>query len=700
MEATVVLASRSHGIGNGLSYAADLSVKPGMLVKVPLRNSHVEGIVMDVREVDSTNAYALKPIESIVHHMPLLSPALLKTARWMAGYYCCTLRHVLQVMLPQPPWSLLLPVKTTMYALCKNLPATRGVRQLAVIEYVQNHDIASAHDIQTETGATSATLRAMVEKRILSASEHIEAVDLSEAPKPTSPELTPRQADIAKQILAESKPTLLIDSGGIDRAKLFASLVCNAAKRGQSSVLLAPDKVSAERLRRKMETELQTTVELVHSTLTPAQRRRQWRTLQLPRPHIVVGTRTALFTPLNALGLVILDDEHEWTYKNEQSPRYHTRLTAEVLCKSSDAKLVLCSATPALESWKHAVGQSPRFSLVHTDEPSPTAPVVRVVDLAQETAGKQYPLSAPLIGALEKRLKNGEQSVLLINRRGSATGLLCLDCRKMLTSARTTLPLTVHMIDGRPHLVDQHAEEVLPVPEQCPHCRSARLHAIGAGTQRVEATLKKLFPKARIARVDAETLEQESIGSVLARAEAGDIDILVGTQPVVRAAELPKVTLGAVLIADIGLSLPHFRAGERVVQHIGNLLRRVPEQPGAEVILQTFRPEAAEIALSAKRAIPEYLDAELTLRAEAGYPPITQMIRLIIRTGGESKAHELVERANKSNPEECVAWAAAPLPGKRKGKWSVFLKGKAPRTALSTMDLRGVSIDVDPIEWE
>ncbi len=701
MEVSVVLASRSGGIGNGLSYAATGNITPGSLVKVPLRNSHVEGVVLQTKEKAMQRAYELKDVQQVLGEFPLLPPALVKTAVWMAGYYCCTLRHVLQVMLPPPPWSLLLPISVTTYAPAKNVPTPRGKRQLAVIEYLKDRqEPVSAYDLQEETGATGSVLKAMAGKGMLIAGQRTEEVVLPQHGAPNTPALNATEKTVMKSILADTRPSLLIDSGGINRAKLFAALAAGAAKGGHATIVLTADVVSAERLRIRLEAELGIPVSLALSAMTPLERRRQWRALRTPHPHVVVGTRTALFSPLPDLGLVIVDDEHEWTYKNEQAPRYHARHTAEVLCKSSGAKLVLCSATPSLESWKHAVGISPRFSLVHAGEPTPGIPAIRVIDLAQEQSGKDYPLSTALIGAIEKRLKAGEQSVLLMNRRGSATGLLCLDCRRMLLSKYTTLPLTVHMMDGKPYLVDQHAEEVAPVPEVCPDCRSHRLHAVGAGTQRVEQTLKRLFPKARIARVDKETLEDESIGSVLKRAEGGDIDILVGTQPVVKAAELPNVTLGSILVADIGLSLPHFRAGERVVQHIGSLLRRVPEKPNAEVILQTFRPDTPEIALSAKRALPEYLDAEIRLRAEAGYPPVTQMIRLIVRTGGEPKARELVEQANKANPEECTAWAAAPLPGKRGGKWSVFLKGKSPRTALQHLDTRGVSIDVDPIDWE
>lgn len=695
-----MLSSRSQSIGNGLTYRCGPAVLPGMLVRVPLRNALAEGIVMDVREEAATHTYPLKDVVDIVHPAPLLSPALLKTARWMAEYYCCSLRHVLQTFLPAPPWSLLTPIRTVTYAL--NASATHaalrlGKRQQIIVDYLRSRDAVAAAELQQETGATSAALRALAERGVLVAAQRHETI----VPPACPSEPNAEQVTMATVMDCESRqqPTLVIDTGDIDRATLYAILTARQARHQRGTIVLAADIASAKRLHARLQKQLGSAVLLVHSAQTPAEQRRLWRQICAGGANVVVGTRTALFSPMPKVGLVIVDDEHEWTYKNEQAPRYHARHTAEVFCKITGAKLVLCSATPSLESWRHAVGVQPRYALAHPGEHS-VNPAVRVVDLTQEVRGKHYPLSAPLLAALEQRLRRNEQSVLLLNRRGSATGLLCLDCRKPLTSARTALPLPVHMINGKPHLVDQHAEEVLSVPDTCPQCRSPRLHPVGAGTQRVEKLLQSIFPTARVVRIDRDTLEEETLGSVLARAERGEIDILIGTQPVVQAADLPRVTLGAVLVADIGLSLPHFRAGERVVQHIGNLIRRVPASPHAEVLVQTFRPDAAEIALSAKRAIAEYLDAELTLRLQAGYPPITQMIRLIVRDGGEARAHAIVKRANTLESAACSAWAAAPLPGKRGGKWCVFLKGTHPRSALSLLDLRGLSVDVDPIDWD
>ncbi len=304
---------------------------------------------------------------------------------------------------------------------------------------------------------------------------------------------------------------------------------------------------------------------------------------------LVIGSRSALFTPLQDLGLVILDEEHEWTYKNEQTPRYHARETAETLCRYAAAKLVLGSATPSLETWARA--KEGRYHLVRLPERylKQQFPAVRIVDLAQAQCGSLYPLSPSLLAAIEERLQKQEQSILFLNHRGIASALLCLDCRRRVVSPDSRLPFTVHRAPGNAlKLVDHTTGLTLAVPTACPACGSVRLHCIGAGTQKVETLLKQRFPEARLLRADSDTLQHpEQMRSLLAAMRERRADILLGTQSVVKGLDLPQVTLAAVLLADIGLSLPHFRAGERIFQLLSQLTGRSGRSRPGEVIIQT-----------------------------------------------------------------------------------------------------------------
>jgi primosomal protein N' (replication factor Y) len=319
---------------------------------------------------------------------------------------------------------------------------------------------------------------------------------------------------------------------------------------------------------------------------------------------------------------VIIDEEHEWTYKSEQTPRYHAREVAEWLCKASGAKLVLGSATPSLEAWTNTKSGAYTLATLPERFNGGTMPKVEIVDLATAEFGKHYPFTNPLIDAIQSRLDRGEQTVLFLNHRGRASALLCLQCRRRIVSPESQLPFTVHHgTDGRPFLLDHSSGLTAPVPEACPHCQSLDLREVGAGTQRIEESLKELFPKARILRADRDTLTNvEEMQTLLKTMAGGDADILLGTQTVTKGLDLPRVTLAAVLVADIGMSLPHFRAGERTFQLLMQLTGRSGRHAPGEVIIQTFRPDALEVRAAATHDASTYLDAELRLRLAMGYP--------------------------------------------------------------------------------
>jgi primosomal protein N' (replication factor Y) len=441
----------------------------------------------------------------------------------------------------------------------------------------------------------------------------------------------------------------------------------------------------------------------VHSRLRPAQRKEEWKRIHRGEVSVVIGSRSALFSPLKQLGVVILDEEHEWTYKNEQTPRYHARETAAELCKHTDAKLVLGSATPSLESWSRAKTGMYHLSRLPDRHGTGTLPTVKLIDLAEVEFGKLYPFSPELLSAIKARLDRGEQSVLFLNRRGAASALLCLDCRRRVISAESQLPFTVHHdASGSPYLMDHTTGIRAAVPATCPHCKSVRLHEVGAGTQRIEEILHAQFPKARLLRADSDTLEHpEQMRALLGKMKNGQADILLGTQSVVKGLDLPNVTLAAVLIADIGLSLPHFRAGERIMQLLTQLTGRSGRAKPGDVLIQTFRPDSAEVIAASKHATEKYLDDELRMRAASGYPPFTSMVRLIVRgPGAEARARTVYADAHAaaSKTSSDVKIAIAPtLFGGRK-EWQIMLRGSDLRKLLSTLTLRDVSVDVDPIE--
>jgi len=415
-----------------------------------------------------------------------------------------------------------------------------------------------------------------------------------------SPQLTPRQTAAHKAIKADPRPTLLFGITGSGKTEIYAAMIRDTILNGKSAILLLPEILLTEnfidRFQQLVDREA---IAVVHSRLTPAQRRNAWRRCRAGQVRLVIGSRSALFSPLDDLGLIILDEEHEWTYKNEQAPRYHAGKVAEHM----GVPLIFGSATPSVESWYKA--KNGDYQLVELPERygGASLPTVQVIDLAQVSFGNYYPLSPTLVNAIRLRLERNEQTVLFLNRRGFATSLMCMDCREQCKDAHTGLPYTVHHQGARPYLLSHHTGEELPIPEKCPKCGCVKLMELGAGTQRIEALLDELFPSARVLRADADTLKTpEKIRLLLQTMKEGRADILLGTQSVVKGLDLPNVTLAAVLLADVGLSLPHFRAGERVFQLLTQLTGRSgrSSKPG-EVIIQTFRPQASEIVLAASQ---------------------------------------------------------------------------------------------------
>lgn len=707
MRCLVLLNTRTPGIGNGLTYeTGEKAVLPGALVRVPLRKKSVEGIVLAVDEpFDSESTYEPKHVEDILGNDPLLSPPYLQTVRWMAGYYYCSLRGALTPFLPASPWGSASRKDQIFYSVV-SVPDRSGVRQKTILDYLAGKGWIQRDELRRMTGASSSTIKALVEKGILK-EERRPSLPQENATYETSetrPVLTAIQQEAYEAIKNDSRPSLLFGVTGSGKTEIYASLIADAAAVGKQSVLLVPEILLTEHSISRFEKMFpRERIAIIHSRLTPAARRLEWMRIQSGEAALVVGSRSALFAPCRNLGLLIIDEEHEWTYKNEQTPRYNTRDVAQTLCAFAGAKLLLGSATPSLEAWSRA--KDGRYNLVRIPERFQNRPLpsVRIVDIGTVKFGSLYPFSPALLQAIEERLSRGEQTVLFLNRRGVASAMLCLQCRKRLVSPVSQLPFTMHRgPDGRPYLLDHIAGVTAEVPGNCPHCGSAQLFPVGAGTQKLEDLIASVFPKARVLRADSDSLQYpEQMRQLLSDMRERRADILLGTQTVVKGLDLPGVTLAAVLVADIGLSLPHFRAGERVFQLLTQLSGRSGRSVPGEVIIQTFRPSASEIVAASQHRTEEYLETELALRTALNYPPATQMIRFLI-TGEKAEArarsfHQSVLKAVHHAGIEANALCAPTLFGIGL-EWHVLLKGHDIRSLLPILPLTDITVDVDPVD--
>jgi primosomal protein N' (replication factor Y) len=705
MHCTVITASRSRGIGGGLTYeTTDASVKPGSRVLVPLRNALVEGIVLAVTEKRAQEDFDVKMVKEVLSNQPLLTEAQIKTLLWVAEYYHCTVRHALSVFLPAPPWNTLAEHPETFYKVQEVETATRGTKQKLVTEFLAGKEWVMEDELRAATGASRATLKALEEKGVVAREERMHTPLSPHSPASLqSPTLTTDQESAYQSIKKNSHPSLLFGVTGSGKTEVYAALIADALREGKGAILLVPEILLTEHIIGRFEELLggREKIAILHSRLTNAERRSEWRRVRRGDARLVIGSRSALFAPVDKLGVIIMDEEHEWTYKNEQTPRYHARETAEVLARNADAKFLMGTATPSLESWSRTKSGTYHLARLPKRYKDAALPTVRVIDLADAAFGKQYPFTEPLIDAIRERLARGEQSVLFLNRRGVASALLCLQCRRRVVSASSQKPFTVHRSgQGRAFLLDHTSGERSDMPALCPHCSSARLHAVGAGTQKIEDLLTQIFPNARLLRADSDTLTHpEHMRLLLKKMREGSADILLGTQSVVKGLDLPEVTLAAVLVADVGLSLPHFRAGERIFQLLTQLTGRSGRTKPGEVIIQTFRPGAPEIEFASRHETEAYLEQELKLRLYSSYPPATRMLRLVTKKGA-AKAEELRRACEETSQKKDLRLVVSAAPTLFGGgsTWHVLVRGANPTAVIPSLDLEGVTLDVDPLD--
>ena len=390
-------------------------------------------------------------------------------------------------------------------------------------------------------------------------------------------------------------------------------------------------------------------VAILHSAMSDGERFDEWHAIRRGKARIAIGPRSAVFAPVQQLGLIIVDEEHDASYKQENSPRYQGRDLAVVRAKMEGATIVLGSATPSLESLHNAqIGKYSLLRLEHRAD-GQRLPLTRVLDMRTEPKDKRYQgiLSERLRMAIDERLQRGEQTILLLNRRGFARALQCPDCGHIVTCEHCSLPMTYHLTENR--LICHICGYRAAVPHECPACHSRGILLEGCGTQKVEAILRRCYPQARLQRVDADVAARKNaLRDILADFRAHRIDILLGTQMISKGLDFPGVTLVGVLNADIGLSIPDPRAGERSFQ----LLTQVAGRAGrgdldGEVIIQTFTPQAAAIQFARRHDTDGFAESELALRRQFGYPPFSHMAVLTVRSATEDLARLGIETLHR-----------------------------------------------------
>jgi primosomal protein N' (replication factor Y) len=602
-----------------------------------------------------------------------------------------------------------------------------GPRQLGVLEDLRRSDEHGLPAPELAARHGSAAIASLARRGLVS-------VEAREAPRrplaarpagrrgarPSGSDLSPEQisavAGIEATGAAGRHETFLLDgvTGG-GKTAIYVELLAGSLARGRPGLVLVPEIALALPLVDRLRADLEARVAVLHSGLGDGERADEWRRIRRGEVDVVVGTRVAVLAPLADIGIVIVDEEHDPAYKSDRTPRLQARDTAIELGRLAAAPVVLGSATPSVE----VEGRARDGSIVRYRLPerlSGAAPVVEVVDLRAELAdGNLGMLSRPLaqaLGALaatdatEATVARGDQAILVINRRGTASVVLCRDCGHVATCPDCTRPLVYHQAGGT--LRCHHCGRAWPMPSRCPSCGSARIRYLGGGTERVEREVRDRFPGLRIGRLDRDVVERKGAAERVIDAFTDHrLDVLVGTSLVTKGLDIPDVTLVGVVSADVALNLPDERAAERTYQLLAQAVGRAGrgDRPG-RAIIQTYQPEHPAIVAVAEARSEAFYDAELELRRRFGSPPFGRLVKLTAalpdRGEAESAARELAatlrDRAAATGRRVTVSGPAPAFVAKRGDRWrfNVVLRGDDPVALMGDPPGQPWSIDVDP----
>jgi len=648
----------------------------GSRVQVPFGPRKILGCVTALAE-ESAHAN-LKPILKVIGAQTLVTPKVLKLARWIGEYYCCAPEIALKSVLPEAVrkeesgWRERLFVRALpVSGEFPKLPK----RQQEVWNIIEERRELPLQELVELAETTAATVRKLEDRGLLEIAPQISERDpyAREHILPSQPLIVNPAQEKALQTITTAmdgcgstrvsqmeaggessgaKPSLVFLLHGVTgsgKTEIYLQAIGHALEQGKGAIVLVPEisltPQTVERFKARFSSgKLQTLVAVLHSHLSAGERHDEWHKIRQGRARIVIGARSAIFAPVEPLGLIVVDEEHEHSYKQEEAPRYHARDVAIMRGRMENAVVVLGSATPSLESYYNC--KKGKYTLLDLPErvDDQKMPHVRVVDMRQAASrqrGKEgIPIFSPqLKEAITQRLERGEQTILFLNRRGYSTSLQCPKCGEVVQCPNCSLALTFHRQEQK--LCCHICGHVRRVPPVCPNekCKNPAIRFAGTGTQRVEETLAKLFPQARIKRMDADTMKRkDDYRKVLGDFRAGKIDVLVGTQMIAKGLHFPNVTLVGIIYADLALHQPDFRAGERTFQ----LLTQVAGRAGrgdveGEVFVQAFAPFHPAIQYARRHDFTGFYEQEIEFREQLKYPPVSRVALLTLKGRNEDK---------------------------------------------------------------
>lgn len=653
-------------------------VEVGSLVRIPLRRRSELGVVLRFGTDQVVPPGKLKMFYEVVQPYPVLPPDLMALYHWVRQYYCATPEAMLEAMMPVAIRRGM-KAKTRRYIVAAKAPTAeelealekRAPKQAELLRFLrQQLKPLPRADILKRMKLSASACEGLVAKGFIRESETEEeriAYDdeISEAETVVPEirhELTPEQATAVDSIQAaisksEFATRLLHGVTGSGKTEVYLKAVEQVVATGGGVIFLVPEVALAPqtvgRVRARLEARGVHTV-VWHSHLSEGERYDAWKALASGEAHVVVGARSAVFAPVKNLKLLIVDEEHEPSYKQEDSPRYHGRDVAVYRAMINQAVCVLGSATPSLESLYNVERGKYGVDRILNRVDDRQLPKIHLVDMRREDLqGKgASPISRTLADKLIDRFEKREQSILFLNRRGFSTSILCPDCGYVASCEHCSTPMTFHRTDGKIHC--HLCGEQREAPLKCPECRSVNIRKRGLGTQKIEDVVQKILPRARIVRMDADSMSKKNLyRKILNDFRIGKIDLLVGTQMIAKGLDFPNVTLVGLVDADRSLHVEDFRAAERTFQLIVQVSGRSGRGDRAgEVVIQTHTPHAPPIQFARQSDFEGFLLEELEQRREFNYPPFRHLIRHLFRGRNPEKITFFVEQWLKRLEDE------------------------------------------------
>ena len=662
MYCEVYLFDAPYHIDRPFDYLCGDDVAVGSIVKVPFGRSNNLRLAAVTKVKDSSDGEKLKSVHSVYDSRFSLSEEMLKLCLFMKGHTLCTFGEAVRCLIPagalhETPN---VKVKKTCVLIksasevdellsAKGRAGIRSEGQRIIIEYLRDIGSADIELLRALPGTSYANISTLNEKGIIKIieSESIRnpyaeyARIRNTAPIELSPAQQTAYATIESELMSDSaRAVLLFGVTGSGKTKVIMKAIDKTLSEGKGVIMLVPEIALTPQTVGIFCTRYGERVAVIHSALSQGERFDAWRRIKRGEVDLVIGTRSAIFAPLENIGMIVIDEEHEHTYKSESDPKYHARDIAAFRCGQNNALMLLASATPSLESFYKA--QTGTYTLAPLRERygGVRLPDAIVVDMREELRlGNMSPISDRLHKSLSEVYENDKQAILFLNRRGYSTQINCKECGEVLSCQRCSVSLTYHNGPDGGKLLCHMCGYSQPVPKHCPYCSADRLSFLGYGTQKLEAELNKYLPDMSVLRMDADTTGTKmSYDRMLEDFREGRADILLGTQMVAKGHDFPRVTLVGVALADTSLHVSDFRAAEKTFSLLTQVIGRAGRATdGGVAVIQTYSPKNECLRLACLQDYEKFYEGEIALRRELSYPPFCDIVYLTLTSDDESE---------------------------------------------------------------